>query len=117
MPRVASTLLLALLVVFAQQAALMHAISHEGSRVMHGSVAAYADGGSQTSADAPNGAPETNSFCDKCFQFAHVAGYASAPAAVLPLLAHAAETVHSGQAADLAAQAPQSRSRGPPVFL
>jgi len=123
MRRILSTLLLALLVVGAQQAALVHEIGHGvghgGGIAGSSSAAAAADNaaGAQAARAADSGTTERGSYCDKCFQFAHVCGAGFSASAVLALLAAGAQLAHGRQIADLAADAPQSRSRGPPIVL
>jgi len=123
MRRILSTLLLALLVVAAQQAALVHEISHGiGSGAGRALAVAAADTVA-TSIDkaaarvADSGTTEGGSYCDKCFQFAHVCGAGFCSSAVLAFLEPGSESARGRQVADLAADAPQSRSRGPPIVL
>jgi len=101
---------LALLLVGAQQSALVHEIGH-GFGPATAATAAQAERGRST------GAADAANHCEKCFQFAHVAaalaGHIPAPARPVAV----AESAHSVLAAAIAADAPQTRSRGPPVFL
>ncbi|HYA65795.1 MAG TPA: hypothetical protein VEE84_03860 [Burkholderiaceae bacterium] len=118
MLRVFSTLLLALLVVGAQQGALLHEISHGIGH--HPAKVSTRGGNAVAPAKPPASHPaggESNSYCDKCFQFSHVNGadFASAPAPA-PIVAQA-EVALGTQAADLPSDVPQRRSRGPPIIL
>lgn len=118
MSRIASTLLLALLLVCAQQAALLHEIGHGTGHGATGPLA-LARGASAfaSAAAADRGGTKGEVYCDQCFQFAHVcaAVFSCAPAFVA--LAAVNETAFGMQAADLPAEVPQTRSRGPPVVL
>jgi len=112
--------LLALILLCAQQAALLHAFEHEVLRT--GGTAASAQAAVGTAASAAgsgehDGGTAGGSYCDKCFQFAHLtgAGFATAPA-VLDLTA-STEAARSRGVAERAVQAPASRSRGPPIAL
>jgi len=120
MRRLLSTLLLALLVVCAQQAALVHEIGH-GLPHGSGAVTSVAGTAVATSAAEPrapeSGTTEGGSYCDKCFQFAHVSGAGFSSHPVAALLVAGTESARASPAADLAAEAPQSRSRGPPIVL
>jgi hypothetical protein len=112
MRRLLSSLLLAFLVVAAQQSALVHEIGHGFGQ--DSARTAVATGGGQAS---NAGSTETGAYCEKCFQFAHVAG---SIAGHLPaLLWHAAvdELASATLVAAIAADAPPPRSRGPPSAL
>jgi hypothetical protein len=93
-------LLLPLLLVFAQQGAMLHELSHI-HRV--GTDQVRYEGGVLGS-----------KFCATCLAFAQVGNPASAPSAVLPAVAavqyYAPEPVYS----IIGAEAPPPRSRGPP---
>jgi len=109
-------LLLALVVVGAQQAALLHEIGHGFG---HG---AFATGAAVTASDKAGGGQATSkeaasSYCEQCFQFAHVcgAGFLSPVTVAVIAARFLAERVR--EVADLPADPPQSRSRGPPVLL
>jgi len=122
MQRLLSTLLLALLVVGAQQAALVHEIGHGIGHGGAGSAHAVGTGlahaaGAQGARDAGSGTTESGSYCDKCFQFAHVSGAGFSASPVLAFLNAGAQPAHGRPVAELAADAPQSRSRGPPITL
>ena len=113
MRRLLTSLLLALLVVGAQQSALVHEIGHGFGQ--DSAKTAVAD----SARPAPNGGTADTGayYCQKCFQFAHVAGaVAGHPPAVL-WLAAGAEPAVAILAAEIAADAPPSRSRGPPIVL
>jgi hypothetical protein len=104
--------LLAVLLVCAQLAALLHEIGHGLRHDAGNPTVSTAAAESQDSGPASRGA-----YCDKCFQFAHVA---SAAAGILPaffLVAATSEAAHRQPAAALAAEVPQTRSRGPPIVL
>lgn len=116
MSRIASTLLMALLVVGAQQAALLHEIDHG---LAHGAPAAGLFAAkNDIPATGKTASKETaSSYCEKCFQFAHVCGAVfSSPVTVGFVAAHA-QAVRGSEAADLASDPPPNRSRGPPVLL
>lgn len=112
MRRILSTLLLVLLVVCAQQAALVHEIGHGVGQGSGKPVAARDIAGSQDP-----GTTDKGSYCDKCFQFAHVSGATSGPAQTFVFDTAADDPAHGHQPAELAAEAPVSRSRGPPIVL
>jgi len=116
MSRIASTLLLALLVVGAQQSALLHEIGHG---LAHGAPAAAVLATANDSAGAGGAASKeaSSSYCEKCFQFAHVCGAVFSSLVTVGFVAAHAQAVRSGEAADLAADPPPNRSRGPPVLL
>jgi hypothetical protein len=112
MRRILSVLAVALLVVCAQQAALVHEIGHG---LGHGSVNPVA---AATIADSQDpGAPDKGSYCEKCFQFAHVSSAAAGFSPLDFVIAGSNEPASDHPAAVLAADAPQSRSRGPPDVL
>jgi hypothetical protein len=112
--------LLALLLVGAQQAALLHAFEHDVARAA-GSVAA-AQAAAQTASPSSDtreheqGAPG-GSYCDKCFQFAHLTGAGFAAASAVLDLTASTEAARSRGAPERAVRAPASRSRGPPIAL
>jgi hypothetical protein len=112
MRRLLSSLLLAFLVVGAQQSALVHEIGHGLGQ--DSAKSAIAD----SSGKAPNSrTTDSGAFCQKCFQFAHVAGAVAAHFPALLFLAAAAEPAKTNLVAAIAADTPQHRSRGPPIVL
>jgi len=117
MPRIASTLLLALLLLGAQQGALLHEIGHGfgNSSVVAVPFAAASAGGADF-ASHPAGTPD-GSYCEKCFEFAHVCAAGLLVTPGVALVAPLVELVRAGEAAHLPADAPQSRSRGPPLLF
>jgi len=122
MRRLLSSLLLALVVVGAQQAALVHeighGIGHGGALSLHTTGAGRSFVAGAQSARAPDsGTTESGSYCDKCFQFAHVSGAGFSAGPVLAHLAAATQSPDGRPIAELPADAPQSRSRGPPTTL
>jgi len=114
MRRVVLCLLVSFLVLAAQQAALVHAIGHG---TVHGNPKVGASTLASTDREPTQSPQDSPAGCDKCFQFAHVAG-AMAPA--LPQLLLKLPELD----APLAAQASlpvavllAARSRGPPTPL
>ncbi len=95
--------LLPLLLLFAQQEALVHELGHYGKAL----------GQVQT---PHKQAPESKS-CEKCVVFAHIAGavHSEAPQLLTPELAY--DHPQRLQVASTAAEIVSPRSRGPPVFL
>jgi len=118
MPRILSTVALALFVLAAQFGALPHEISHGIWSGYVRAPAATASGTAPSKAAAAKPASsEKGANCDKCFQFANVngAGFSITPAfALLRAFADAASVT---QPAELPGETPQPRGRGPPVFL
>jgi hypothetical protein len=112
MRRLFLALLPALLVVIAQQAALVHEIGH-GFGFASDGVAAAAQG----SQDPGTGTTDRGSTCEKCFQFAHVAHAVSAIAPAFVLLASCLGGVPGHPVPEIAIDAPASRCRGPPSYL
>jgi len=111
MRRLVALVALLLLVVGAQQAALVHAISHA---VGHGAAPAATQA---QAAGSPDGGSATAdaAYCDKCFQFAHVSG-ASVGAPVLLALDAVPFAAASGPAlAALPAAVLHPHHRGPPA--
>ena len=102
--------LLSLLLLVAQHGALRHAMTHHGHHGHHGHLGLAA---SRQTDDGPRSA--TAERCDLCMAFAPVACGLGAKVFALKLLAGiafaraAAETVEAATA-----DAPASRSRGPP---
>lgn len=116
--RICSTLLLSALLVGAQQAAFMHALAHQAA--LAGPQVPAADSAATPAAQAGQGdsGGESGGYCDKCFQFGHVAGGAIAHAtAPFLLLAVAGEAARPRPVSALAADAPSARSRDPPAVL
>jgi hypothetical protein len=105
------SLVLSLLLVLAQQAALVHQIGHG---LGHGAGGGPAVAAAQGSGSVP---ADNGDYCEKCFQYAHVTS--AAPEAVLAALLPVAQDESAGSraAAELAAEAPQFRSRDPPAVL
>jgi len=115
MSRIASTLLLGLLFICAQQAALLHEIGHGAGHGGPASARGAPVFALASAADA--GGAKNEAYCDKCFQFAHICGAGVFCTPAFVALAPVTESALGAQAADLPAEAPQTRSRGPPVVL
>jgi hypothetical protein len=112
MRRLLSSLLLAFLVVGAQQSALVHEIGHGLGQDSAKTAAA------DSSRQAPNtGTTDSGAYCQKCFQFAHVAGAITANFPATLSFSATAEPARANLVAAIAADAPQYRSRGPPIVL
>ncbi len=111
MRRLLSSLLLAFIVVGAQQTALVHEIGHGFGQDSTKTVAMV--GGQATGADKSG----AGAYCQKCFQFAHVSGAVAGHVPALLGQAASAESANAAPVAAIAADAPQSRSRGPPFVL
>jgi hypothetical protein len=96
------SLMLPLLVLVAQQGAVLHELSHYAETETH-------DGKKQS----PRG-----DVCDLCLAFAQVGSAATPQSVAVPLLAHLSHQltpvlpVHAE-----ATELPDERSRGPPLFL
>ena len=108
--------LLALLVVGAQQSALLHEIGHGFGQAVPAFVAAV------TASDVPGSSQATSkeaasSYCEKCFQFAHVCGAGFSSPVTIAVLAARSPAKRAFEVAELPADPPQSRSRSPPVLL
>ena len=115
MSRIASTLLLALAVVAAQQAALLHEIGHGfGHGAPTGVLATAKDSAGAGKALSKEAA---SSYCEKCFQFAHVCGAVFSSPLTAGFVAAHAQAVRTGEVAELPADPPSTRSRGPPSLL
>jgi hypothetical protein len=103
MSRIRHILVLALLVVFAQQGAMLHELTH-----------VYR-----------TGAPELNKgatcldgkLCETCLAFAQVANPASGTMLLPPLVAAPCHVNPEAEYSIIAAGAPAPRSRGPPILL
>lgn len=95
--------LLPLLLLFAQQEALVHELSHAGE-----ALAQIQSPGKQV--------PQSKA-CEKCVVFAHIASavHSDAPQLVTPSLSY--DHPQQVQVASIAADIPSPRSRGPPLFL
>jgi hypothetical protein len=95
--------LLPLFLLFAQQEALLHELSHYGEAIER--------------AQSPRKqVPETKS-CEKCVVFAHIAGavHSEAPQLTAPNLSY--DRPQPPTLASIAADVPSPRSRGPPTSL
>ncbi len=112
MRRLFSCLLLALLVIGAQQSALVHEIGHGLGRAST-TPFVLARGGDATRP----GSADAGSYCEKCFQFAHVTGALTGHCPGLDGSGATAESAPFDGTAAISADAPQSRSRGPPIVL
>jgi hypothetical protein len=99
-PRFHLALVLPLLLVFAQQGAMLHELGH-----------IHADGSSEIRYEK---AALAAKLCDTCAAFAQIGNPASASIAVLPAAAAAHHYVPEPVYSIVAAEAPPSRSRGPP---
>lgn len=112
MRRLLSSLLLALFLVGAQQSALVHEIGHGLGR--DSTEAVVTVDGKQASLGEKSGVGD---YCQKCFQFAHVAGAVAGHLAAIVWQGAATESANANLVAAIAADAPLSRSRGPPSLL
>ncbi len=112
MRRVLPAFAFAFALLFAQHAGFMHAIGHDAGRL---SSAA----GVHAVAHAPLGGEsrDEGAYCDRCIQFAHVAGAASATPAFWHLGRVESEQPRAPAASNRAADAPAFHSRGPPLDL
>lgn len=116
MRRILFPLLLWLLVVSAQQAALVHAIGHGAG---HGSGAASVSVGGKALSESGSteGGNGGGIFCDKCFQFGQVASAAVAQLPAVLLRVGNTELALGRPSAQIAADAPASRGRDPPTVV
>ena len=112
MRRLISSLLLGLLVICAQQAALLHEIGHGTGSSAASAKVSLAGNSTQESAPA-----EDRSYCDKCFQFAHVGGIVLASIPAFLVLATSTIGIPGRVAVAGSADVPSPRSRGPPSNL
>ena len=104
------------LVVLGQGAGLMHAVSH-GAAPARTSASACADAAWHRGAPSLPDPADAAGSCEKCFAFAHLASaavHSSAPD--MPVFVLREATAQAGVALRFA-QAPVSRSRGPPTTL
>ena len=108
--RLRRCLLLAIFVVAAQQSALVHEIGHGLGQKAPAIAGALAQELTPAGADA-------GLYCQKCFQFAHVAGAVAAHAPAPLWLAAGNDVARANLSGAAPADTPQSRSRGPPVTL
>jgi hypothetical protein len=119
--RHAQAFLLGLMLVCAQQAALRHALEHDVQRAGASTPAARVAGGADAAmayqGGHGGGASDAGAYCDKCFQFAHLAGANLAAAPAELAFTSTTEAARSRNIAEHAVQAPPSRSRGPPSIL
>ena len=100
------TLVLPLVLLFSQQGAVVHELSH-----LTDAVARAAAGG-----DA-SGHQAGDLQCEACLAFAHLAGVATATVAHPALLSFSFAIPANEAPVFIAADAPTARSRGPPTFL
>jgi len=100
------TLVLPLILLFSQQGAVVHELSHLTDAV---AVAAGGPGAS--------GHPGGDLQCQACLAFAHLAGAAAAHVAHPALLSFGFAVPANEAPAFIAADAPAARSRGPPTLL
>lgn len=112
MRRLLSTLILAVLVVGAQQSALVHGIGHGFGR-----DAASARAADRAIKATGAGTADADAYCEKCFQFAPVMGAVAGHPPKAVWIGTGKEPAQAKLAAAIAADAPLSRSRGPPIFL
>jgi hypothetical protein len=98
--RIRLTLILPLLLVFAQQGAMLHELSHIPNA---GSQKVCYEG------NAPGG-----KLCETCAAFSQVGNPASAPTANLPCVAVTHHCASEPTYSIVGAEAPAPRSRGPP---
>jgi len=102
MNRIRFSFALALLLVFAQQGALLHELSH-----------VYRTG----TAHLQNEQTFDGKLCEACLGFSQVATPASGTLFVLPSIATVRHVSLDPEFSIIAAAAPARRSRGPPVLL
>jgi hypothetical protein len=103
MSRIRFALTLALLLVFTQQGAMLHELSH-----------VYRTG----APDLKDGATRLDGkLCEVCLAFAQVTNPASGTMVLLPVVATPRHVSPEPKYSIIAAGAPPPRSRGPPVFL
>jgi len=118
MPRIFSTVALALFVLAAQFGALPHQISHGLASGSGGALTAAGSRIAQGKAVAADPAgTEKDSYCEKCFQFANVHGAGFSGLLAFALLTLFPDAACSTQAAEQPCDPPQTRSRGPPALL
>jgi hypothetical protein len=103
MNRIRFSFALALLLVFAQQGAVLHELSH-----------VYRTGTAHLQNDKT---PLDGKVCEACLAFAQVANPASGTPFVLPAIAAVRQVSRDPEFSIIAADAPVARSRGPPVLL
>jgi hypothetical protein len=112
MRRVLFPFVIAFALLSAQHAGFLHAVGHDAGRLS-------SPAGALAVAHAPPGgdSQDEGAYCNKCIQFAHVAGAATAA----PVLWHLGQvaTEHPYAPAELirAAETPVFHSRGPPLDL
>jgi hypothetical protein len=107
-------IVLALLFVCAQQAGLTHAIGHAAGTAATRTAVGVS---TQQAVDQGTDGKEAESHCDKCFQFAHVAGVAFSFALTLLAIEPVREAAQASHVAAHIVDAPAFRSRGPPAIL
>jgi hypothetical protein len=117
MRRILSAFFLLLFMVGAQQSALVHEIGHGVGEAPSGNLAAGAAAADSGIEKARPDSSDTRTYCEKCFHFAHVAGAVAGHLPGALRLDSRGEQAQATLAAAVAADAPQSRSRGPPVIL
>ena len=100
------TLVLPLILLFSQQGAAVHELSH-----LTDAVARAAAG------DGPSGHEAGDLQCQACLAFAHLAGVATAHVAHPALLSFGFAPPANEAPVFVAADAPAARSRGPPQAL
>ncbi|MBV9890477.1 MAG: hypothetical protein JO090_06285 [Rhizobacter sp.] len=93
--------LLPLLMLFAQQGAYLHELSHYRPQTEQNS----------------NGKQMADRLCETCLSYAQLAGLASAPETAVALLGLRQQLADAVSYAARPGAAPCARSRGPPVFL
>jgi hypothetical protein len=103
MHRIRLTCVLALLLVFAQQGAMLHELSH-----------VYRTGTAHLQNEDTR---LDGKLCEVCLAFAQVANPASGTLIVPPTIAAVRHVRRDPEFSIIAADAPAQRSRGPPVLL
>jgi len=96
-------LVLPLLLLFTQQLATVHEISHYGSGI--------------AKSDAGEKRLPADRYCDQCFAYASVAAAVASEPPALALAVLSYDYAGSFQSAVIAAGKPAYRNRGPPVLL
>ena len=100
------TFVLPLILLFSQQGAVVHELSH-----LTDAVARAAAG------EGSSGHQASDLQCEACLAFAHLAGAVTAHVVPPALLSFSFQVPDNESPAFSAADAPTARSRGPPTFL
>lgn len=103
--------ILAVLLLWARQAAWVHEVAH-----LTGGSSAGPYGLALSAKPDRTDIPEA-AYCEKCFEFAHVAGAIAGGAMLLPRVVAQGEAVADAPPASIAAEPIFARNRGPPAIL